>query len=145
MTEQEVIRSEDALLSEEQAVTSAQHLMAETMLVLGKRKGLRASHFSMDSLIDVITSTTFDGELVSEATYMMGKEGQRTLRRIVYFDRGKRCFELGYGDEKVLDPLTHSFVKVTRGVLRYEKNQPNSIGTQRLITDKLARLQKAYA
>ena len=103
--EQETAQPE-TLLSAEQTLTSAKQLMSETAAVVAKRQGLRVSHFSMDELIDVATFTTFDGEPVCEITNVIGRDGSKTVRRIIYFDRGKRSFELGYRDEKVTDPLS---------------------------------------
>ena len=144
MTEQDSIQPE-ILLSDEQLLASAQRLMSETLGVLSKRKGLRVSHFSMDEYVDVATSTTIDGEPVCEVTYLVGKDGSKTARRIVYFDRGKRNFELGFGDEKVIDPQTGSIKKAVRGLIRFGNEAPNTMKAQNGITDKLTRLQRAYA
>ena len=144
MTEQDSIQP-DILLSDEQLLASAQHLMSETLGVLSKRKGLRISHFSMDEYVDVATSTTIDGEPVCEVTYLVGKDGSKTARRIVYFDRGKRNFELGFGDDKVIDPQTGSIKRAVRGLIRFGNESPNTMKAQNGIADKLARLQRAYA
>lgn len=142
--EQETAQPE-TLLSAEQTLTSAKLLMSETAAVVAKRQGLRVSHFSMDELIDVATSTTFDGEPVCEVTNVIGRDGSKTVRRIIYFDRGKRSFELGYRDEKVTDPLSGSLKKETRGVIRFGNGTPNTVEALKSVTEKLSRLQKIYA
>lgn len=144
-TQEQDAAEQDLLLPDQEALDSAKSMMTQTIELMSKRKGLIVAHFSMDDVIDVATYRTIDGEPVYETTAKVERNGDKSVRRLVYFDRGKRCFEIGYGDEKVLDPVTRSYSKAPKGTISYENGVRNTHRAQHLVNEKLEALRKAYA
>ena len=135
---------QDLPLSPQDAVIAAERFMGETMGILKKRLSLKA-YPSSGVGSEVVEYKTSYFELAARVTYLLGKDKSRTLSGIAYYDRGSKCFELGLKTEREVNPQNPSGEEVLRGFVCWGNDKPNTVGAKQSITEKLARLKKAYA